>query len=91
MIEFLSRLVSDLKDLPSLPLIPLKARVADYLDTVTMREYLRLPEKILLIVYYIFHLVYQTFKVRRFAMPSYMRPSLQKPEHSQAFDVSFLF
>lgn len=56
-----------------------------------MREYLRLPEKILLIVYYIFHLIFQTFKVRRFAMPSYMRPSVQKPEHSQAFDVNFLF
>ena len=90
MIEFLSRLISGFKDLSSILLIPLKARVVDYLDTVIMRECLLFREKILLIVYYFFHLVFQIFKFRGFAMPTYTRPSVQKPEQSQAFDVSFL-
>ena len=90
MIEFLSRLISGFKDLPSILLIPVKARLVDYLDTVIMTDYLRLPEKILLIFFYIFRLVFQVFNVLRLAMPPYTRRSVQKLEHSQAFDVRFL-
>ncbi len=55
-----------------------------------MRQYLSSPEKILLLIYYCFRLAFQFFKVRGLAMPSSTRPSVQKPEHSQSFDVSFL-
>lgn len=59
-----------------------------------MRQYLGFREKILLLVYYCFRLAFQVFKVHGLAMPSSTpsstRPFVQKPEHSQSFDVSFL-
>ena len=72
------------------PLHPLKAGTVDCLEPIIMRQYLGFREKILLLIYYCFHLAFQVFKVRGLAMPSSTRPSVQKPEHSQSFDVSLL-
>ena len=72
------------------PLHPFKAGALDCLEPIIMRQYLGFHEKILLLIYYCFHLAFQVFKVRGLAMPSSTRPSVQKPEHSQSFDVSFL-
>ena len=55
-----------------------------------MRQYLTFREKILLVFYYCFRLVFQILNVGGLAMPSSTRPSVQKPEASQSFDVSFL-
>ena len=69
--------------------ILLKAEVVDYLESIIMRQYLTFREKILLVVYYCFRLLLQVLNVGGLIMPSSTRSSVQKPEPSQSFDVSF--